>query len=162
MSEETEKADMAESSAGNRGGRRILVEIAGATLVIFSLVLGFASYRAGSVFRALPYLMGQRFFVPETKIILGEVLVGTDVERSIQLINGSSEPASILGARKSCGCISLDQFPFQVAANDERQLQLKLTVPSEPTDFVHTVELYVDDQQFSTFQIVLSGKAVAK
>ncbi len=162
MSEETEKVDVEESIADKRGGRRILVEIAGATLVVLLLVLGFAAYRAGSVVRALPYLMGQRFFVPETEIILGEVPVGTDVERSIRLINGSSEPASILGARKSCGCISLDSFPFQVPPHDERQLQLKLQVPSEPIDFVHTVELYVDDQQFSSFQIVLSGTTIEK
>lgn len=127
-------------------------------LILVSLVLGFAAYRAGSFSRALPYLMGQRFFVAESKIHLGELVCGAEAESSIRLINLGSKPISIIGARKSCGCIALESVPFEVSAGSTRPLKLKVKIPDGVGKFAHTIELYVADQGFSSFHVVLFGK----
>lgn len=162
MTTEIEKPDSHASDTENRSGTRLFVEILCVALLLLLLGFGYGIYRAGSVGRAVPYLMGQRFFVPETSIKLGSVPVGTDVKGTIGLMNRSSAPVKILGARKSCGCISLDPFPFEVPPHAERQLQLKLRAPDSPSEFAHTVELYVDDNHFTSFPIVLSGASVDK
>ncbi len=150
----------------NRLGMRLVVEIAIGTLLLFLLIFGCAAYYAGSVGRAWPYLMGQRLFVSTRRLDLGSVLSGTELKESVRLINRSSEPLRILGARKSCSCITLDSFPLQVPAGGYHDLQLKLRVPElqpgVPSALSQSVELYVEDQRLTQYKIVLSGSVVEK
>jgi hypothetical protein len=130
------------------------------TLAVGSLVLSYSAYRAGSFTRALSFMMGQRLFVSETKIDLGEVVCGNEVEVMINLRNCGSEPISIAGMRQSCGCISLDSFPIEVEASSTHPVQIKIKVPKDQGEFTHTVEFYAVGQQLSSFQIFVSGKSI--
>ncbi len=129
------------------------------TLFFVAAVIGYAAYQSGSLERALPYLTGQRFFVSETQIDLGKVRCQAEVDASIHLINLSSNPVSIVGAKKSCKCIALDSFPFDVAAGSVLPMQLKIKAPDVAANFSHSVELYVAEPSFSSFQVIMSGMA---
>lgn len=130
------------------------------TLLVIIAIVGYASYRTGSLRLALPYLMGQRFFVAESKLSLGEVVCGTEVSSGVRLANLGSSPAAVIGARKSCSCIAVGQFPIEVPSGGERLIELRLQTPKSQTEFVYYIEIYVADREFSTFQIELSGTAI--
>ena len=130
------------------------------TLFFVLLVLGYAAFRAGSVGRALPYLIGQRVFV-EPVINLGAVRCGDEVNVKVHVVNSGSGSVTVVGARKSCGCIGIEAFPVEVQAGCNYPLQLKFRVPESETKFVYSVELYIaeEGQNFLPFSIALSGVA---
>lgn len=129
-------------------------------LILVSLVLCYAAYRAGSFSRALPYLAGQRFFVVESEINLGEVACGADVDSVIRLLNRGSVPVNIVGARKSCGCILLGSFPMEVPAGADSAIEFRMHAPEGPGVFSHTIVLFVADQGVSSTQITLTGSVI--
>lgn len=130
-------------------------------LMFVSVVIGYGAVQSGSISRALAYLMGQRVFV-ETKMDLGVVQCGGEMLAELEVFNSDSNPVSIVGARKSCGCIEIEAFPIEVLAHAGHRLRITLRVPEEPIEFKHLVELYIagsSGQSFRPFAVAVSGVA---
>lgn len=153
-----------QNGANTRGAfRRYRDLVIGASLFTL-LVIGYAAYRAGSVGRAIPYLKGQRVFV-EPKINLGALRGGDQLDTKINVLNCGSSSLTVVGARKSCGCIATEAFPVQVPAGCNYPLELTISVPDKATEFAHLVELYIsveEGQSFQPYSVALSGVAIEK
>lgn len=131
------------------------------SLVFVSVVIGYAAIQSGSISRALAYLAGQRVFV-EHRIDLGVVRCGGEMLAEIEVFNSDSNPVSIVGARKSCGCIEIETFPIEVFAHAGQRLRITLRVPEDPVEFKHLIELYIagsSGQSFRPFAVAVSGVA---
>jgi len=128
-------------------------------LFVIALVIVYATYRTGSVFRVIPYLAGQRVFV-EPKIDFGKVSCGDVVTSTVEIVNRNSRPASVVGSRKSCGCISTEVLPVAIEAGATYSLKMELKVLAKATKFSYTVDLYIADGEVTLpYSLTLSGIA---
>lgn len=140
--------------------RRVRHTFIGASVFV-AVILGYATFYTGSVFRALPFLSGQMIFV-DRAIDLGKVRSGETVNATIEVVNSGGRSVSIVGARKSCGCIGLEAFPVEVGAGGRYQLYLDIQVPEKSTTIAQSIELYIAEQgqSFVTFPVSLTGTAI--
>jgi hypothetical protein len=108
-------------------------------------------------------LMGHRVFV-DSKIDFGTVECGAHVSARIRVVNCGTNTLSIVGARKSCGCIDIESFPVAVRAGSSYPLEVSMSIPSQPAQFAYSVELYVAEEKtnLSPFSIALTGSATCK
>lgn len=130
------------------------------TSMCVASTIGYAAYCSGSIGSALSFLSGQRIFV-DPKIDLGKVRCGENVNAKIEVNNSSGKSVSVVGARKSCGCIGLEAFPVEVKAGSTYPLGLVIQIPEKSTKFAQFIELYIaeEGQSFVPFSVSLSGIA---
>lgn len=124
-----------------------------------TLLVGFAWWRTGGVARVWPYLCGVRLFVEPTQIDLGIVPRDKLVERQVTAVNLSSRPLKLVGAQRSCACLSIDKFPLQIGGGGERHLRLQIGTPRKPMRFEHSIKLFADDSGYSAVVVTVRGES---
>lgn len=138
-------------------GRSVTVHVAGIALIVVAAVLGFARWQTGSSALVWPWLQGQRLLFEPTRIVLGDVPAKTVIDRQIRVVNVSSRPLSLLGSQKSCGCISLDEFPIVVPPGGDHQLQLKIGTSDKLEPVQHVIKFFSDEPGYSSVIVTVVG-----
>lgn len=96
----------------------------------------------------------------EPKIDFGKVSCGDVVTSTVEIVNRNSRPASVVGSRKSCGCISTEVLPVAIEAGATYSLKMELKVLAKATKFSYTVDLYIADGEVTLpYSLTLSGIA---
>jgi len=135
------------------------VQVVGITLLMGAALAGYARWQTGSSNLVWPWLNGQRLLFAETQIDLGNVEQQEIMERKIRVANLSSEPLTLLGSQKSCGCIAIDEFPIAPAGEDY-QLQLKIGTSNKPGPFEHTIKFFTDESGYTSEIVTVKGVVV--
>jgi hypothetical protein len=92
--------------------------------------------------RVWPYLAGQRLLIEPAHLDLGDVERSSVLERELRVLNVGSKPLTLLGSQRSCGCISLDEFPIVIPARADRTLRLEIGASNKSGPFAHTIKFF--------------------
>lgn len=120
-------------------------------------MFGYAWWKTKEIELAWPYMNGQRVFTSPASVFLGEVPKGTSAGSRIRIVNLGSESKSILGAQKSCPCITITDFPIEIPARGTHEIDFLLTVPNEETAFSHSVTFFTDEFGVATMSVNITG-----
>lgn len=150
-------------TAGNRGiSPRVAfaMQVVVISLVILSALFGYGRWRTGSVDLILPWLMGQQMVFTPIQLDLGTISANQVLEREIKVTNVSANPLSLLGSQKSCGCLTLDEFPIEIPAMTSHKLLLKITVGTKSGKFAYTIKFFLDGQAYSFVVVTVKGSVI--
>lgn len=96
--------------------------------------------------------------VPEKGLQFGEISVGAETSRTIQLLNPSASPVFIYSVRACCGAkASVSSMRIEPASFVRLTVSLK---PAIPGRFSKQVEILCDDENNTVFTIPVTGEAV--
>jgi hypothetical protein len=116
----------------------LLINVGLATLAVW------ARAEFGSIESGLSYLRGNRLIPNTFYKDFGTVLRGNEGLLEFKLKNWTDRPIRVFGARSSCACVSLNEFPMGVLPRQERDLRVQLQ--TRKTGRVSaTVRLFTDD-----------------
>ncbi len=154
-----ESAQEALEKPGDSSSGRLLfvVQVTAITVVLASCLIGHAWWRTGSLRLVWPYMAGQRLLIEPTVVDLGNVPKGSVVQRELRVLNLGSEPLEMLGSQKSCGCISLDEFPIVIPARGDCTLKLKTGISNKPGPFGHTIKFFSDAPGHGSVVVSVTG-----
>ena len=149
-----------EGSKKNAGSKFVWQTIT-VGLLLIALVFGYGTWVTGSVSKALPYFSGQGLFVESDDINLGAIPLGkADLVVEINLLNLSSDTISVIGAKTSCSCMQLGDFPVSLSPGQKHALKIEY-LPSDKTGaFEHKVLLFTDEPGFTTREVSIDGVVV--
>lgn len=155
----SQKATASCSAKGVRrsGALRFVIRVAAIALLLGAALAGFARWRTGSMGRVWPYLAGQRVFIEPMPVDLGDVEKSSVLERELRVLNLGSRPLTLLGSQRSCGCISLDDFPIVVPARGGCTLNLEISMSNKSGPFRHTIKFFSDAPAHLSVVVPVSG-----
>jgi len=133
-------------------------------LTSFLVVLGLAglALRAraefGSIPSALRYLQGARLIPLRYSVQAGTVARGEERILEFTLRNWSDKPIMILGAKSSCTCVSLGDFPTCVLPGGTDKLAVRLrTKKRKPGPISERVRIYTDEKRSDGLVLAVTG-----
>lgn len=134
-----------------------------ALLVVLGLVGVVLLARAefGSVRSALSYLRGARLIPRHYSEQAGTVARGEEPVLEFDLKNWSGKPITVLGAKSTCTCLSLGEFPIRVLPQETKNLKFRLrTKKRKPGPVSAVARLFTDEQRSET--LILRVTAVVR
>jgi hypothetical protein len=129
-------------------------------LVVFSLVALAISARAefGSIPSALSYLRGARLVPLRYSAHAGIVARGEERILEFKLRNWSDKPIVILGAKSTCTCVSIGDFPICVPPGGTDKLAVRLrTKKRKPGPVSERVRIYTDEERSGGLVLGVTG-----
>jgi len=148
-------------SSGEQGASRNSIaqwlQIAVLTLLIGCFFFGIGWWRSGDMAASLAYLQGERLIFTPANLIIEDAKPGEVVERTVVVKNLSNKTITLLGSQKSCGCITLDQFPIKIKPHQKHELKIKIATPKKPEKFENFVKVFTDWDGIFLATIIISG-----
>ncbi len=117
----------------------------------------YAAYRTQSLGLAWQFIQGQRLLINPEHVDLGSVAENTEIETTIRVVNLGAMVRNLLGARRSCGCITIEDFPLEIPANDEKLIRVKLHTSATEKYFNHALTFYCDDPYQTLLPVTIAG-----
>lgn len=123
--------------------RRHVVVRLGFTGIGLAVALA-ACYRYyGSPANFMSYLRGQSYVVTPVQLNFGKLKAEERKEQSLQFRNLTGHALSVVGATKSCSCISMSTFPIEIPPFGLQSIDLRLDASSIPGPIKQEVSLFV-------------------
>ena len=133
------------------------IQIALITLLIGCTFFGIGWWRSGGMSTSLAYLQGERLIFQPANIIIENAKSGETVERTVVVKNLSNKTITLLGSQKSCGCITLNQFPIEIKPHGKFELKLKIGIPKKAEPIDNFVKIFTDLEGMVSVTINVSG-----
>jgi len=149
-----------DSSVGPVDSRSPLVQwiqIAVLTLLIGCTFLGIGWWRSGGMATSWAYLQGERLIFTPANIIIENAKPNEVIERTVLVRNLSNETVTLLGSQKSCGCITLNDFPIEIKPYDRYKIHLIISMPEKNTSIEHEIKFFSDDQGYGMNLVTVTG-----
>lgn len=125
----------------------------------FAGMFGYAWWRTQDLGSAWPYMNGQRVFAVPHFVFVGEIEKNSDVAADVRFRNLDSSDHTIVGARKSCSCISTDEFPIIVPARGEAVVKVQFRAKKVESAFEHKIGFFMDAHQYTVVPVQIAGIA---
>ncbi|HUE13088.1 MAG TPA: hypothetical protein VMR25_02885 [Planctomycetaceae bacterium] len=126
-------------------------------IVLLGITAGWAYFRSGSWVLVLPYLSGERLLVEPTTVRLGEQKPGTVAEFQVRVLNATPGDVRLLGAQKTCSCITVDDLPLLIPAGHSLELQFQVHIASTTGVMRHSVKFFTDYPDLRTFPVTIQA-----
>ncbi len=149
--------DSREQQAGSRSPLIQWIQIALITLLIGCIFFGIGWWRSGGMATSFAYLQGERLIFTPANIIIENAKPGETVERTVVVKNLSSKTITLLGSQKSCGCITLNEFPIEISPGARVEIVIKINTDIDATSLENEIKIYTDHDGLSTVIINISG-----
>jgi Protein of unknown function (DUF1573) len=133
-----------DAKTAKRGVRSAFLQVAALTMLFGTMLVGFAWLKTGSLAHAWPWLHGQKLLFEPMRVELGGIERSKILDRSIRVTNPSSKPLSLLGAQRSCNCMTLEEFPLTIPAGKSHDLLLKVASGSGPGAFEYSIKFFTN------------------
>lgn len=134
-----------------------VLQVAGITLLLAAVLVGFAWWQTGSIQLVWSWLRGQRLLLEPTEIVLADVRQNVIVEKQIRVVNVSSRPMTLLGSQPTCYCIAVGEFPVVVPPGKEYYLNVKISTSAQEGPFAHLIKFFTDEPGYSPIVVTISG-----
>lgn len=121
------------------------LQVGGIALLVFVCPFAYAWWRTGDWALVYSYLQGQRVFLSQAELFLGEVDKEEAFEVVIEVLNFGREARTIQGAKGDCACISLGELPVRILPAQKSQVIAKFSARRSEQFFEHQVVLFSDD-----------------
>jgi hypothetical protein len=132
---------------------RFTATILALSILVFCSIIGWAYSRTGSA-RLIPrFLNGERLIVDPRNITLGDVRQGTTAQCSIHVVNATGAEMKLLGAQRTCACITVNDFPLSIPPSSDRELPLTLNVGERSGELDESVKFFTDYAGLQTFEV---------
>jgi hypothetical protein len=138
--------------------RNWLVLTTCSALAILALLWVAAVARFGTVSAALNYLSGQRLIVDENRRSFGTLEAGRERTVEFMVTNDTSKPVSLLGARVSCTCVSVEDLPRTLAPSARWPLRVTIRAGRRERDVSEGLWLYTDAENRPQIALQLTGR----
>lgn len=129
-------------------------------LIAITIALGifwYASWKAGSLLLAWPYLQGQELVISPQSMDLGSLQPNASINRSIEFTNIGNKAITLIGSQSSCSCIAPDNYPITILPRSSHTLPLKFATSKEPGIIDLNVKIFTDCPKHTVNQITVSG-----
>jgi hypothetical protein len=126
-------------------------------LVFLGVTVGWAFFRSGSWVLILPYLRGERLLVEPTTVRLGDQKPGGVAEFQVRVVNATPGDVRLLGAQKSCSCITVDDLPLLIPAGQFLELQFQVHIANTTGEMRHSVKFFTDYPDLRTFPVKIEA-----
>jgi len=117
-------------------------------------------WSTGSIRESVMYMNGQRLFLKPSAIDLGNIKTSEIINISFGVRNLSVTPVKLIGAKKTCSCISIDSFPQVILPREEKELVFSIQAPQHTGTFTQSLTAYTDAD--AHFPLTLTVKGVAQ
>lgn len=132
------------------------IQSAGIGALFVGIVVGWAYWQAGSAAFILPYLHGERFVIRPTQFVFDDVKPGSTVKAALHIANLSGSEVRLIGAEKSCSCLTLEDLPIRVASGQQRDLTVEYAIgPGARGEGQQSVTFYTDSSDAPTITVRL-------
>jgi hypothetical protein len=101
--------------------------LAAVPLTVLTVALASAWQATGSIRHVLDYARGQRLFLADSTIVLGELSAGAPTTFEVPIRNASGSAVKILGVTTSCSCLQPLGLPATVAPKATHNVRFELT-----------------------------------
>jgi hypothetical protein len=125
--------------------------------ILLSILSAWAYYDFGSLTVALAYVRGDAVAVNPRALYLGEGTRGTVRSTSLQLVNLTDDPITVIGWNSS-GCVGITELPTTLLPRTEQSIQVNLGFVGRPGPFTHRVLFYTSDQNQPALEFRFSGR----
>jgi Protein of unknown function (DUF1573) len=129
-------------------------------VALLAVALASASQATGSAWNLLEYARGQRLFVGDSTLDLGDVTSGEPTSLAIPIRNASSSAVKIIGVTTTCSCLQPVGLPATVSPRTTHKLVFDLTPGRHNPDFELLATVITDAP--GQFQIPLVILGVVK
>lgn len=99
--------------------------------------------------------------IASTPVWLDDLVVGVSQRSIATLTNESDVPITVVGAKKSCGCIAIDLKPITILPGDEVHLPFLVT-PTHTGPFHHRLVYFLDSQHQQRVHVEILGTCKEK
>lgn len=150
-------------SLSNRTRRplwRLLISVLAISFLLLGSIFGWAYSRTGSASLILRFLNGEQLLVDPMTVSLGTLEKGTKPEFRIRVVNATTSDVTLVGAQRSCSCITTEEFPLSIPQGHSRELKLNLNVARRSGEIEESVKFYTDYGGLQAFQVEV--RAVAR
>ncbi|MEW4531386.1 DUF1573 domain-containing protein [Maioricimonas sp. JC845] len=148
-------------SVGLQASRHRILALRVAILVPLALVVLFVAVYAvtGSSALVLPWLRGERVLVDPAVVHLGVLPRDAGVvDVRVRVVNLHSSPVRLLGAQRSCGCISLGRFPVEISSGEVQAIAMRVAVPERPETIDESVTLFANVSGVESLTVRIVGR----
>ncbi len=108
---------------------------AGVAAGVIAALMAFAAIRYGSIHVAVAAARGEALATQPASLNLGRVEAGTRTERTMRVVNLSSEPVQVLMAASSCQCAEVADLPVTIEPGRSVDLAVIVAVTRQPGEF---------------------------
>lgn len=129
-------------------------------VALLAVALASASQATGSAWNLLEYARGQRLFVGDSTLDLGDVTSGEPTSLAVPIRNASSSAVKIIGVTTTCSCLQPVGLPATVSPRTTHKLVFDLT-PGRPNPDFELLATVITDAP-GQFQIPLTIRGVVK
>jgi hypothetical protein len=134
---------------------RIVQRVLALALIFLGIVFGWAYLQTRSAALVIPLLSGERLLVEPTAISLGQQKPRAVSERNVRIVNLTSDKVTVLGAERSCGCITMDDFPLLIPAGESREVHLKIHINRDSGEYDESVKFFTDYSEMRAFEVTV-------
>jgi len=105
----------------------------------------------------LQWLRGERLLLSPARVDLGRVVGNQEIEFQLELRNLTLRPVTLVGAQRSCQCISVSEFPLVVPPSRTVQLPMRIVAPADAGNFLQSLKLFTDFPERSQLPVEVYG-----
>jgi len=138
---------------------RVTFQVLAIAIATLSLIIGWGYFQTGSATLVLPYLDGERLLVEPSTLSMAEQKAGGIVEGKFRVVNSTRGDVTLLGAEKSCTCITLDEFPLTIPRGKARELMIKVHLGTRPGEYEQSIKFFTDYRDLGVFNVKIQGVA---
>lgn len=133
------------------------MQYAVAGLLVVSTITAYGRWQSGSWHCVVPYLLGSDVVIFPSSVDLGDISGKRIVEFDITATNLASEEIQLQGCQKSCGCLTVDEFPVMLQPAVSHKLRIKIGEPRKAEDFSHTLTFFTSSDRSPAIVVKVVG-----
>ncbi len=138
------------------------MQYAVAGLLVMSAITAYGRWQSGSWQCVVPYLLGSEVVIFPSSVDLGDISGRRIVEFDVTATNLASKEIQLQGCQKSCGCLTVDEFPVMLQPGASHKLRIKIGEPKKAEDFSHTLTFFTSSDRSPAIVVKVVGSTNGK
>ncbi len=134
----------------------ILLCIAG---ILGGLLLLIARVHFGSFRNVQKFVRGERLSVSPHTVDLGRVSISQQLTATVRITNLTLGHVTLLGAKPSCGCIAVANFPVTIRSGATHVVPLRIHTPPRTERIDHRVTIFTNAGGLEQLNVYVTGVA---
>ncbi len=134
---------------------------AGAAAIVVVVGGGLLTYY-GSLGSALAHMQGETIVVDAGVVDAGPGKLGEFVKVNVTLTNYNEIPVRIVGGTSDCTCVSTDDLPIELGANESKTISVRVKYTGSAGQFRRKFSLFTSQPNLRVMPVALTGRVVEK
>jgi hypothetical protein len=132
----------------------------GGGAIVFSGLVGAASWHFGSLDAAAAHIRGEPVAVVPHSVDIGDGTLGESRKVQVRVTNYTDRPLRIVGGTSDCSCVTTIDLPIMIPAGESRAVVVAIRLSASPGIFTRTALFVTDDNQFPAIYFQMTGRSL--